>query len=159
MYGPIDVYDAENLYLQRLYLEHCDKVTGIDLISRDNHFFVSCSKDGTVKVYDLMKSHSYTSLSLDTNVCGVSCNPFNMNQIAFGTSVGKFFIYDQRQMATPYLEVKVHSRSVSKVIFITAKEILSMSLDSTAKLWDITKTVCIKNYVGHACSSYFLCWH
>ncbi len=156
MYGPIDVYDAENLHLQRSYLEHCDKVTGIDWISRDNHSFVSCSKDRTVKLYDLMKPHSYTSLSLDTNVCGVRCNPFNMNQIAFGTSVGKFFIYDQRQMATPYVEVKGHSRTVSRVIFITAKEILSLSLDSTAKLWDITKTVCIENYVGHVHHTYFV---
>ena len=140
--GPIDVYDMDNLHLQRSYLEHGDKVTGIDWISRDNHSFVSCSKDGTVKLYDLTRPHSYASLSLDMNVCGVRCNPFDMNQIAFGTSIGKFYVYDVRQMASPYLEVKGHSRTVSKVIFITTQEILSMSLDSTAKLWDISKSVC-----------------
>ena len=132
--GPIDVYDMDNLHLQRSYLEHGDKVTGIDWISRDNHSFVSCSKDGTVKLYDLMRPHSYALLSLDMNVCGVRCNPFDMNQIAFGTSIGKFYVYDVQQMASPYLEVKGHSKTVSKVIFITTQEILSMSLDSTVKL-------------------------
>ena len=92
--GPIDVYDMDNLHLQRSYLEHGDKVTGIYWISRDNHSFVSCSKDGTVKLYDLTRPHSYASLSLDMNVCGVRCNPFDMNLIAFGTSIGKFYVYD-----------------------------------------------------------------
>lgn len=154
--GPIDVLDVENLCLQRSYLEHCDKVTGIDWISRENHLFVSSSKDGTVKFYDLQSPHSYASLSLDNNVCGVCCNPFNMNQIAFGTSIGKFYIYDIRKMASPYLEVKGHSRTVSKVLFVTAQEILSMSLDSTAKLWDASKTVCVENYVGHVHHTYFV---
>lgn len=154
--GPIDVYDTESLHLQRSYLEHCDKVTGIDWISRDSHSFISCSKDGTVKLYDLLKPHSYTSLSLNMNVCGVRCNPFNMNQFAFGTSEGKFFVYDIRQMISPYLEVKGHSRTVSRVIFISSDEILSMSLDSTAKLWDINRTVCINNYVGHVHHTYFV---
>jgi WD40 repeat protein len=59
-------------------------------------------------------------------------------------------------MASPYLEVKGHSRTVSKVIFITTQEIFSMSLDSTAKLWDINKTVCVNNYVGHVHHTYFV---
>lgn len=154
--GPVDVYDMENLCLQRSYLEHSDKVTGIDWISHDNHSFVSCSRDGTVKLYDLSKPHSYASITLDMNVCGVRSNPFDMNQIAFGSLEGKFYVYDVRQLASPYLEVKGHSRTVSKVIFTTAQEILSMSLDSTAKLWDLTKTVCVENYVGHVHHTYFV---
>ena len=81
LYGPIDVYSTETLHLHRSYLEHGDKVTGIDWISRETHSFVSCSKDGTVRLYDLTLPHSHTTLSVDVNVCGVRSNPFNLNQI------------------------------------------------------------------------------
>ena len=65
-------------------------------------------------------------------MCGVRSNPFNLNQIAFGTAQGKYFVYDIRKLSSPYLEVKGHSRTVTSVIFVSKTEFLSMSLDSTA---------------------------
>ena len=156
LYGPIDVYDTETLSLQRSYLEHNDKVTGIDWTSRDKHLFASCSKDGTVRFYDLSLPHSHSTVSMDVNVCGVKGNQFNLNQIAFGTAQGKFFMYDTRNLSTPYLEVKGHSRTVTNVTFISENEVLTMSLDSAAKLWDVTHTVCTKSYVGHVHHTYFV---
>ena len=73
---------------------------------------MSCSKDGTVRFYDLSLPHSHTTLSVDVNVCGVRSNPFNLNQIALGTSMGNFFVYDVRQTSPPYLEVKGHSKTL-----------------------------------------------
>lgn len=76
--GPIDVYDTQTLCLQRYYLEHGDKVTGIDWSSHENHLFPSCSKDGTVKLYDLSLPHSHSTMTMDMSVCGVRSNPFNL---------------------------------------------------------------------------------
>lgn len=87
--GPIDVYDT-----QRSYLEHSDKVTRIDWSSRQKHLFASCIKDGTVRLYHLSLSHSDSTVTMDTNVCGVRSNPFDLNQISFGTAQGKYFVND-----------------------------------------------------------------
>ena len=109
-----------------------------------------------MKFYDLSLPHSHSTVSMDVNVCGVRGNQFNLNQIAFGTAQGKFFMYDTRNLSTPYLEVKGHSRTVTNVTFVSENEVLTMSLDSTAKLWDVTHTVCTKNYVGHVHHTYFV---
>lgn len=154
--GPIDVYDTQTSSLQRSYLEHCDKVTGIDWSSREKRSFASSSKDRTVRLYDLSLPHSHSTITMNVNVCGVRRNPFNLNQIVFGTAQGKYFVYDTRKLFSPYLEVKGHSRTVTSVIFISKTELLSMSLDSTAKLWDLNHTVCTENYVGHVHHTYFV---
>ena len=153
--GPIDIFDIPSKLLTRSYLEHSDRVTGIDW-ARDGKSFMSSSKDGTVRLYELSLAHSHTTLDMLTGVCGIRCNPFNTSQIAFGTTKGKFFIYDTRKMAVPYLEVKGHSKTVSSVHFLSAFEILTTSVDSTAKLWDIHKTECKINYEGHNHRSYFV---
>ena len=124
--------------------------------SRDKQSFVSCSKDGTIRFYDLSLPHSHTTISMDVNVCGVHSNSFDLNQVAFGTAKGKFFIYDCRKTSSSYLEVKGHSKTVSNVIFTSKKEVLSMALDSTAKLWNVNRTVCTGNYVGHVHHTYFV---
>ena len=92
-------------YLLGSYLEHYDRVTGIDW-ARNGKSFMSSSKDETVRLYELSLAHSHTTLDMLTGVCGIRCNPFNTSQIAFGTTKGNFFIYDIRKMAVPYLEVK-----------------------------------------------------
>ena len=110
----IDVYDTQTSHLQRSYVEHCDKVTGIDWSSREKRSFASSSKNGTVRLYDLALPHSHSTVTMDTNVCGVRSNPFNLNQIAFGTAQGKYLVYDTRKLSSPYLEIKGHSRTVYK---------------------------------------------
>ena len=154
--GPVDIYDTQSLCLLRSYLEHNDKVTGINWSSREKHLFASCSKDGTVKLYDLSLPHSHSTVTMDMNVCGVRSNPFNLNQIAFGTAQGKYFVYDTRKLSSPYLEVKGHSKTVTCVMFVSETEILSMSLDSMAKLWDLNHTVCVENYIGHVHHTHFV---
>ena len=89
--GAIDVYDTQTLRLQRSYLEHSDKVTGIDWSSREKCSFASSSKDGTVRLYDLALPYSHSTVTMDTNVCGVHSNPFNLNQIAFRNCSRKVF--------------------------------------------------------------------
>lgn len=92
LFGPIDIYDTETLRLKRSYLEHSDKATGIAWTSRDNHLFATCSKDCTVRLYDLSLPHSISALKIDANVCGVRTNPFDFNQICFGTESFLFTI-------------------------------------------------------------------
>ena len=154
--GPIDVIDVETKGLIRSYLEHGDRVTGLDWTSETgNTSFVSCSKDFTVKFYAANEPHSLATLQMQTGVCGVHWNPYITNQVVFGTTKGKFYIYDIRKMSIPYLEVKAHEKTVSNVLFLSECEILSMGTDSCVKLWDARKTVCTRKFIGHVHHSFF----
>ena len=92
---------------------------------------------------------------MPAGVCGVHHNPYMTNQITFGTTKGKFYIYDSRKLSVPYLEVKAHMKTVSNVVSLSEYEILSVSTDSTAKLWDVHKTVCTRKFEGHVHHNYF----
>lgn len=79
--------DLKYKELMLSYLEHLDRVTGIDWTNKE--CFISCSKDGTVRLYDLSSPYSYTSLNMNTGVC-VRSSPFNGNQFGFGTTKESF---------------------------------------------------------------------
>jgi len=87
--GPIDIFNVQNKMLTRSYLEHSDRVTGLDWAG-DGQSFMSSSKDGTVHLYALHSPHSHTTIDTLTAVCGIHRNPFNDNHIGFGTAKGKF---------------------------------------------------------------------
>ena len=63
---------------------------------------------------------------------------------------------DTRKLSSPYLEVKGHSRTLTSVVFVSKTEILSMSLDSMAKLWDLNYTMCVEKYIGHVHHTHFV---
>ena len=154
--GPIDVFDLRSNSLLRSYLEHEAKVTGIDWYNSQS--FISGSADGTVRFYDLSSPHSHNTLNLYSGICGAHVSPFSSNLVAFGTTTGKFYIYDMRNTSIPYLEVKGHTTTVSNARFLSSSELLTMAMgvDSTAKLWDLHKTVCTNIYEGTVHHKYFV---
>ena len=142
--GPIDVFDLPSKVLLRSYLE---QVTGITWY--DTQSYVSCSADGTVRFYKLTDRHSYCSLNLFAGTCGVCTNPFAQNLIAFGTTKGKFYVYDIRNTSIPIIEARGHLKTVSNVAFMSEFELLTVGTDNAVKLWDLHKTVCTNSYKGN----------
>ncbi len=132
--GPIDVFDLHTKSLLRSYLEHGSRVTGLAWCNGQS--YVSSSADGTVRFYKLTDRHSYCTINLLAGTCGVRISPFSTNLLAFGTTKGKYYIYDTRNTSIPYMEVKAHSENVSNVVFVSDFELLTVGTDSTAKLWD-----------------------
>jgi len=113
---PLTFFNLQTKTLTRRYLEHSDRVTGIDWTG-GGQSFISSSKDGTVRLYALNSPHSHTTIDMLTAVCGIRRNPFNDSHIGFGTAKGKFFIYDVRNSVLPFLEVKGHSNQCIISIF------------------------------------------
>lgn len=145
--GPIDVFDLPSKVLLRSYLEHGSRVTGITWYNTQS--YVLCSADGTVRFYKLTDHHSYCSLNLFAGTCGVCTNPFAQNLIAFGTTKGKFYVYDIRNTSNPFIEAKGHLKTVSNVAFMSEFELLTVGTDNTVKLWDLHRTVCTNSYKGN----------
>ena len=110
--GPIDVFNLQSECLVRSYLEHGEKATGLDWFSSERDVFVSSSGDKTIRFYKLTERHSYDMIQMKSGVCGVRTTTYCPNLVTFGTSDGKFYIYDRRKLSSPYLEVKGHSRTV-----------------------------------------------
>jgi E3 ubiquitin-protein ligase RFWD2 len=78
--------------------------------------------------------------------CGVHVSPFLPHLISFGTTKGKFYVYDIRNTITPFIEAKGHLKTVSNTIFVSEFELLTIGTDNTAKLWDLNRTVCMCSY-------------
>ena len=144
--GPFDVYDIQKKSLLRSYLEHGSRVTGLTWYQQKS--FVSSSADGTVRLYDLTNRHSHLCLNLSAGVCGVHFSPFSPHFLTFGTTRGKFYVYDIRKTSTPIIEAKAHLKTVSNALFVSDFELLTVGTDNTAKLWDLHKTVCTNTYEG-----------
>lgn len=142
--GPVDVYDIQKKSLLRSYLEHSSRVTGLTWYNKQS--FVSSSADGTVRLYDLATRHSQFCLNLSAGTCGVHISPFSTHLFAFGTTKGKFYIYDIRNIRTPFIEAKAHLKTVSSALFVSESELLTIGTDNTAKLWDLHRTVCTTTY-------------
>ena len=150
--GPIDVFDLQTKSIVRSYLEHGSRVTGLAWC--DGQSYVSSSADGTVRFYKLTDHHSYCTINVLAGTCGAHISSFSPKLLAFGTTKGKYYIYDIRNTSIPYLEAKAHSKTVSNVAFVSDFELLTVGTDSTAKLWDLQKTICTMNYEGivhHKC--------
>ena len=102
--GPIDVFDMQRKVLVRSYLEHVSRVTGLSWY--DSHSFVSSSADGTVRFYKTTNRHSHLILNMVASTCGAHVSPFSPHLVTFGTTHGKFYVYDIRNTATLYVEAK-----------------------------------------------------
>lgn len=142
--GPVDVYDIQKKSLLRSYLEHGSRVTGLTWYEKQS--FVSSSADGTVRLYDLTNRHSHFCLNLSAGTCGAHISPFSPHLLAFGTTKGKFYIYDIRHTNTPFIEAKAHLKTVSNALFVSESELLTLGTDNTAKLWDLHRTVCTNTF-------------
>ena len=135
----------------RSYLEHGSRVTGLTWYEKQS--FISCSADGTVRLYDLANC---ICLNLSAGTCGVHISPFSPNLIAFGTTRGKFYIYDIRNTSTPFIEAKAHLKTVSNTLFVSKFELLTIGTDNTAKLWDLHRTVCTTTFEDNKHESCFV---
>ena len=152
--GPIDIIDMQKKVLLRSYLEHSSRVTGLSWY--DSRSFVSSSADGTVRFYTMTDCHSHHTLNMASGTCGVHVSPFSPHLVTFGTTKGKFYVYDTRYASRPYIEAKGHSNTVSNTIFVSEYELLTMGTDNMAKLWDLHRTVCICSYDNNAHQSCFV---
>lgn len=155
--NPIAVFDATDHELIRAYREHSKDNTGIDCCPDNPTSFASSSKDCSVRLYDIRNPHSHSKIEIcPFPVCGVVYNTFNTRQVGFGSTQGKYYVYDTRNLSTPYVEAKAHRKTVSTVIFLPNNELLSTAIDSTAKRWDLHKTICKVEYQGHINTRHFV---
>jgi WD40 repeat protein/serine/threonine protein kinase len=133
----IKVWDANSgteLMTLRGHKNYVDSVG----FSADGKRIFSCSRDGTVKIWDAAINREATSLCPDdrrnVSVCSVAVSPDGLRFVA--GSGGPIKVYDTATM-TEVMTMRGHGHQVTSVAFNSnGTRLVSGSVDGTAKVWD-----------------------
>lgn len=72
------------------------------------------------------------------STCSAEFSPVTDHLIAVASADANTYLYDLRNSGSPLLKLQGHDRAVSYVRFLGKDKLVSASIDSTLKLWDIS---------------------
>lgn len=148
--GFVTLWDVNRGAALREYEEHESRAWSVDYCVPKPTLFASGSDDGRVKVWTTNQRASVLTIdNRGANVCSVKFHPTDKDKIAFGSVDFKVHYYDLRQPKIPLQVFKDHSRAVSYVKFMSDTELVSASVDSTIKLWNLNSMSLERTFTGH----------
>lgn len=149
----IKIFDTQTCGLTNELKGHSDNVVSAS-ISSNNCKVVSCSKDGTIRIWELSKSEvrilNIVDMFFNKLVVNSICYSPDQNFIAYGDSKGTVSIWDTKQ------RVKIKSMSlqegeISCVAFSRDGQIIAAStLDYNIHLWDTRSFDLLHIFKGHS---------
>ncbi|PXF44200.1 E3 ubiquitin-protein ligase COP1 [Gracilariopsis chorda] len=130
--------------------EHESRVWSVDFCPTKPTVFASGSDDCRVKLWCTSQRNSVLTIdNRGANVCSVKFHPTAPEKLAFGSVDHGIHYYDLRKAEQPLHVFKSHSRTVSYVKFMSPSSLVSASVDSTVKLWDLKTMSLERNFTGH----------
>eukprot|EP01087_Luapelamoeba_hula_P015917 TRINITY_DN4822_c1_g1_i1.p1 TRINITY_DN4822_c1_g1~~TRINITY_DN4822_c1_g1_i1.p1 ORF type:complete len:776 (+),score=137.71 TRINITY_DN4822_c1_g1_i1:208-2535(+) len=160
--GVLSVWDVSQSQVVWSAKEHEKRIWAIDYALPDPSKMVSASDDHRVKLWTINQRRSNLTIDLGANVCGVRYNPTSAYHIAVASSDHNVYYYDLRMPVCPMLTLASHTRAVSHIDFLSPNELVSMSVDGSLKLWDLSASAAPERhksqqtYAGHNNSRYFV---
>ncbi|CAN8063603.1 unnamed protein product [Agarophyton chilense] len=148
--GVVALWDISQAKALRVYEEHERRVWSVDYCPTKHTVFASGSDDCRVKLWcTSQKSSVLTIDNSPANVCSVKFHPTLPEKLAFGSVDFGVHYYDIRMVKQPLHVFKSHTRAVSYVKFMSPTSLVSASVDSTVKLWDLNSMTLERNFTGH----------
>lgn len=148
--GFVKVWDVNVATALSEYEEHELRAWSVDYCPTKPTFFASGSDDGTVKLWTTTQSNSVLTIdNKPANVCSVKFHPTAAEMLAFGSVDNNVHYFDLRNTKEALQVFKSHNRAVSYVKFMSSSELVSASVDSKVKLWDLKTMSLAKTFVGH----------
>lgn len=147
--GDILVHDTETNTQQMILREHAKRTWFVDYSAQKPSLLLSGSDDHSVKLWDTRAPTSCKTVKTGANVCCVKFNPGEANEFAFGSADHNVYLYDVRQLSAPLCVFEGHWRAVSHIVFLNRAELVSASIDSSCKLWNVVKQEPGLSYGGH----------
>lgn len=156
--GDILIHDTETNTLLQTLREHSKRAWYVDYSPVRHPWLLSGSDDHTVKLWDVnrLPSRSVITLKSTASVCCVKFNPEDAHQMAFASADHNVYSYDLRQPSSPMCVFEGHWRAVSHVLFLNRSELVSLSTDSSCKLWNVQKQEPGLSYAGHTNERHFV---
>ena len=115
----------------------------------DPKIIASASNDCTVKAWSVDIPYSVAVVNTSTNIFTVRFHPASRNFLAYGGADHKVYYHDLRNPHIPLRLMEGHKKAVNYCHFINDEELVSLSIDSELKLWNINTGQCLKTYSGH----------
>eukprot|EP01094_Clydonella_sp_ATCC50884_P016779 TRINITY_DN2817_c1_g1_i2.p1 TRINITY_DN2817_c1_g1~~TRINITY_DN2817_c1_g1_i2.p1 ORF type:complete len:714 (-),score=172.97 TRINITY_DN2817_c1_g1_i2:1743-3734(-) len=149
--GVVALWDSNSGRSIRKYTEHKKRTWCVDWSLPSPGLFGSASEDYTVKLWDPKSPKSVQTLSTTSEVCSIKFNRVLDNQLVFSCADHKAYYYDIRNPSTPMSILHGHRKTVCDVSFLTREELITQSIDSTLKLWNLSDVNKIprKTFIGH----------
>ncbi|CAM6085333.1 unnamed protein product [Calypogeia fissa] len=139
--GVVMEWNIEHGHTVSEKYEHCgQRVWSLDYSKVTPTLSASSSADGTVRVWSRGTDKSVSVLRPDSgnSICSAEFSPVADYLIAVASADTNVYMYDIRNSESPMLKLGGHDRAVSYVRFLGKDKLVSASIDSTLKLWDIS---------------------
>lgn len=148
--GFVKVWDVNIATAISEYEEHELRAWSVDYCPAKPTYFASGSDDGTVKLWTTTQRNSVLTIdNKPANVCSVKFHPTSAELLAFGSVDNNVHYFDLRSPKEALQVFKSHTRAVSYVKFMSSSELVSASVDSKVKLWDLKTMSLSRTFVGH----------
>lgn len=148
--GLVKIWDVNLASALSEYEEHESRAWSVDYCPTKPAYFASGSDDGTVKIWTTTQRNSVMTIdNKGANVCSVKFHPTAPELLAFGSVDHGVHYYDLRNTRQPLQTFSSHTRAVSYVKFMSNTELVSASVDSTVKLWDLRTMSLAQTFAGH----------
>ena len=136
--------------------EHTAPVTGLDFVggsSGKNHVVVSCSLDGTVRAFDLIRYRNFRTMTTPTPVQFLCVAADPSGEVVCAGTLEPFDIYVWSLQTAKLLDVlSGHEGPVAGLAFSpTSGTLASASWDRTVKVWDVFNAGTATETLLHEC--------
>ncbi|XP_048140707.1 E3 ubiquitin-protein ligase COP1-like isoform X2 [Rhodamnia argentea] len=147
--GIVAVHDAATCQSMIQFNEHENRVWSIDFSHTEPHLLISGGNGRKVKVWSTKQEASVLTINMKTSICAVKYDPGSSVYFAVGSADHNIHYYDSRNISRAVHKLKGHRKSVSHVEFSSSNNLISASIDSSLRLWDIEKRVPLREFTGH----------
>ncbi|KAI8391707.1 WD40-repeat-containing domain protein, partial [Radiomyces spectabilis] len=147
--GNVSIWDASTGLCVRTFQEHKQRAWSVDISRTNPDIMASASDDATVKIWSMNQSRSIYTFTEKSNVCSVHFGPHDHHQLMVGSADSNIRWYDTRWTRDALLTLKGHNKTVSYIKWLNNTELVSLSIDGSLKLWDLSNKECKRTYTGH----------
>jgi WD40 repeat protein len=156
--GSICVWESNNFSLVKTYSEHKNFVDDMKELSSSIQdslgLFASCSKDTTIKIWNIEHNESIMTINNDCwTYCLSFLKNFNNNYIASGDDKKIIKIWNFKTGMQEMVIESGHKSGVGRILHISSLQPYNLLLSSSnpdIKLWDLEDGSCLRTYSEHS---------
>lgn len=139
--GVVTEWDVEQgICLSERYEHSGQRIWSVDYSTWYPLLCASASGEGTVRIWT-HNSEKSVGVIRSPNGNSICCAEFSSREphsVAVACADSQVYLYDLRRLDSCLLCLQGHRRAASYVRFLNEKELVSSSIDSTARLWDVS---------------------
>ena len=135
--GAVGLWDTAKGELITSFSEHAKRTWAVDCSPLDPKRMLSAGDDSTLRLWSVSDACSGAVIRACAPIYSARFSPTDANVVAVGCANYRTFLYDLRHTAAPLLQIGGHKKAVSYVQFMGGDKLVTASIDSTVKLWDL----------------------